>query len=70
MAGGAILLAAFVAVAGRMAAGPNRAPRATIVLAYRADAPTWWERNRTPVLIGLVTNVGTGLLSFLLGLWL
>lgn len=69
-AAGLVLLLLLSLVIGRKATGPNRNPRATVVLAYRLDAPTWWERNRTTVLIGLVTNVGTGLLFFLLGLWL
>lgn len=50
--------------------GPNRAPSARIVLAYRADAPTWWERNRTPLLISLTTNVVVAAIFFVLGRWL
>lgn len=65
---GAGLLAILVLVLLlRKMTGPNRSPRATVVLEYRADAPTWWERNRTSVLIALATNAATSLLFFLLG---
>lgn len=68
-----MLLAALVVglyFSYRLFFGTNRAPSATIVLAYRADAPTWWDRNRTPVLIGLTTNLVVAAVFFLLGLWL
>jgi hypothetical protein len=38
-----------------------------IVLDYRADAPTWWQRNRSAVLIGLALNVVTSAAFFALG---
>lgn len=57
-------------MAYRLVFGKNMTPSATIVLAYRADAPTWLERHRTPILIALITNVVVAALFLLLGLWL
>lgn len=45
----------------------NPKPSGSIVMAYRKDAPSWWDRNRTAVGISLVTNVVVAMLSFLAG---
>lgn len=64
----ALIPLALAAVAfGRKLTGPNKRPRATVVLAYRAEAPTWWERHHTAVTISLVTNVLVAAVFFLLG---
>ncbi len=70
--GGVALLVSVPAgyVVLRALTGPNRAPIARVILAYRSEAPTWWERNRTAVVVGLATNAVVGLGFFLLGLWL
>lgn len=47
--------------------GNSGHPTATVILATRAEAPTWWKRNRTAVLIGLATNGVVGLAFFLIG---
>ena len=48
--------------------GRNKRPRATLVLAYEADAPSWWRVNRTAILLGLATNAVVGAVFFVLGL--
>jgi hypothetical protein len=42
-------------------------PQSYVLVSYRADAPTWWERNSTAVIVNLVTNAIVGLLFFWLG---
>ena len=69
LAAGIMLVGLFAVMLWRKLRGPNKAPQATIVLAYRAEAPTWWERNRTNVLVSLATNTVVGALFFLVGLW-
>ncbi len=44
-----------------------RRARTKIILAYRSDSPTFWERHGTSVLIGLVTNVLVSAIFFLIG---
>jgi len=67
---GPIVLAILVASAfGTRLLAPNRQPGVIILLTYRSEAPTWWQRNRTAVLISLATNVLTGAAFFALGLW-
>ncbi|MCA1703834.1 MAG: hypothetical protein LC808_11450, partial [Actinobacteria bacterium] len=66
----AALFLGLVVVCWRALRGPNSSPRATIVLAFRTEAPTWWERNRTSVLVSLATNALVGTAFFLLGLWI
>ena len=67
LAAGALAVLVFTPL--RKLLGRNSEPQATVVLAYRAEAPTWWERNRTAVLVGLATNAAVGAVFFLLGLW-
>lgn len=50
--------------------GRTNEPEATVVLAYRREAPTWWEKNKTSVLIGLATNLVVAAVFLVLGLWL
>jgi hypothetical protein len=45
----------------------NPRPKGTVVLAYRIEAPTWWDRNRTALGISLATNVAVAILFFLIG---
>jgi hypothetical protein len=59
----ALALCAFILLGG-VAIGRNRSPRGTLVLAYRAEAPTWWQKNRTAVGIGLATSVGSSIVFF------
>ena len=49
--------------------GTNRTPSGVTVLAYRSDAPTWWEQNRSAVILSLVTNAVVGVIFFALGIW-
>jgi hypothetical protein len=48
----------------------NPSPSSVVVLAYRSEAPTWWERHHTEVVLGVMTNAVVGAIFFLLGLWL
>jgi hypothetical protein len=50
--------------------GANPSPSGTVLLAYRSEAPTWWQRNGTAVVLGLITNGVVGAAFFILGLWL
>jgi hypothetical protein len=45
----------------------NDRPKATIILSYRQDAPTWWQQNHTAVLISLATNLVVGVTLFFIG---
>jgi hypothetical protein len=63
-----LVLGVFVAVTLGRAAVTYRAS-GVVVLAPRAEAPTWWERHRTEIAIGLATNAVVGVLFFVLGLW-
>ncbi|HEY5266245.1 MAG TPA: hypothetical protein VIJ40_05465 [Acidimicrobiales bacterium] len=47
--------------------GRNPSPRGTVVLAYRADAPTWWQRNRAAATISFASSLISGIAFFLLG---
>jgi hypothetical protein len=47
--------------------GRNPDPKGTVVLAYRVEAPTWWDKNRTAVGISLGTNVAVAVFFFFLG---
>jgi hypothetical protein len=63
-----MVITALLSLAYQLFFGTHPRPRAEIILAYRADAPTWWERNRTTVLISLTTNVVVAGVFFVLGL--
>lgn len=71
---GLLVLVAFVLIFSplikRALIGPNPYPLATVVLAFRSEAPSWWEQNRTQVYLGLLTNAVVGVAFFILGLWL
>jgi hypothetical protein len=62
-------VAALAALLGAAIWGRNPRPSGLVVLAFRSDAPTFWERNRTAILIGLATNALVGAGFFLLGRW-
>jgi hypothetical protein len=66
--GVSILLLAALVLATMF--GSTKHPRATLVLAFEADAPGWWRANRKAVLLSLVTNAAVGAVFFVLGLWL
>lgn len=65
----AIPLAFGLFTLGRARLGQNPHPSGIVVVAYRASAPTWWERHGSEVLIGVATNLVVGLVFFGLGLW-
>lgn len=53
--------------AGAALVGPNAYPKGIVILAYRIEAPSWWTRNGTSVIIGLVTSTIVGVFFFWLG---
>lgn len=48
-------------------AGRSPQPSTQVVLATRSEAPTWWQQNRTAILINMVTSSVFFLLGLVIG---
>jgi hypothetical protein len=62
-----LIFLGLLLVVGTETLGKSLEPTGVVVLAYRKDAPSWWERNKTAVFINVVTSLIVGVVLLFIG---